>query len=114
VSRIRRPEGRRGRRCGRHYGPAMVVITPLALLMNQVAAPRPIGRLMWDRGAETAMGAAIAGAVILLAAPGKRAGPRRVRRGPGSANRGQRARRSPWNGSFGAAARAAARRLPSG
>ncbi|GAA2882889.1 FUSC family protein [Actinoplanes cyaneus] len=63
---------------GRHYGLAMVFITPLALLMNQVAAPRPIGQLLWDRGAETVIGAAIAGAVILLAAPGKRAGPRRV------------------------------------
>ncbi|WP_436530345.1 FUSC family protein [Actinoplanes sp. HUAS TT8] len=63
---------------GRHYGLAMVFITPLALLMNQVAAPRAIGGLLWDRGVETVVGAAVACAVILLAA-----GPRRVGRGPG-------------------------------
>lgn len=53
---------------GRHYGLAMVFITPLALLMNQVAAPRPTTQLLWDRGVETVVGAAIACAVILLAA----------------------------------------------
>ncbi|MFI1988787.1 FUSC family protein [Actinoplanes sp. NPDC020271] len=53
---------------GRHRGVAMVVITPPALPMNQLAAPRPIGQLLWDRGVETVIGAAVACAVILLAA----------------------------------------------
>ncbi|MEV6348715.1 FUSC family protein [Actinoplanes sp. NPDC051851] len=50
---------------GRHYGAAMVLITPLALLMNQVVAPRPIGQLLWDRGVETVVGGLVACAVIL-------------------------------------------------
>ncbi|WP_203677026.1 FUSC family protein [Actinoplanes siamensis] len=70
---------------GRHYGLAMVFITPLALLMNQMAAPRAISELLWDRGVETAVGAAVACAVILLAAPRARGpAPRRVGEGPGS------------------------------
>ncbi|MBB2946364.1 putative membrane protein [Actinoplanes lutulentus] len=51
---------------GRHYGLAMVAITPMALLMSQVAAPRPVGPLLWDRGIETAVGAAVASVVILV------------------------------------------------
>ncbi|MBB2943906.1 hypothetical protein FB565_003635 [Actinoplanes lutulentus] len=49
----------------RNYGLAMLFITPLALLMNQVAAPRPAADLLWDRGLETAIGAAVACAAIL-------------------------------------------------
>ncbi|WP_433825230.1 FUSC family protein [Actinoplanes sp. CA-015351] len=49
----------------RNYGLAMLFITPLALLMNQVAAPRPVAGLLWDRGLETLIGVLIAGATIL-------------------------------------------------
>lgn len=51
---------------GRNYGVAMLFITPLALLMNQVAAPRPMADLLWDRGLETVIGGAIACLIIIL------------------------------------------------
>ncbi|WP_045742895.1 FUSC family protein [Actinoplanes rectilineatus] len=50
---------------GRHYGVAMLFITPLALVMNQVAAPRPIGGLLWDRGLETVIGGLVACLIVL-------------------------------------------------
>ncbi|MFP5346092.1 MAG: FUSC family protein, partial [Actinomycetes bacterium] len=53
---------------GRHYGLALLFITPMALLMGQVAAPRPIGQLLFDRGAETVIGALIGGGIVLLGA----------------------------------------------
>ncbi|BBH71082.1 FUSC family protein [Actinoplanes sp. OR16] len=52
---------------GRNYGVAMLFITPLALLMNQVAAPRPMADLLGDRGLETLIGGAVACLVILAA-----------------------------------------------
>ncbi|MEU4562358.1 FUSC family protein [Actinoplanes sp. NPDC023936] len=51
---------------GRNYGVAMLFITPLALLMNQVAAPRPMAGLLWDRGLETLIGGAVACLIIIL------------------------------------------------
>ncbi|RZS89691.1 fusaric acid resistance family protein [Motilibacter rhizosphaerae] len=51
---------------GRHYGLALLAITPMALLMGQVAAPRPAGGLLWDRGVETVVGALVALLVILV------------------------------------------------
>ncbi|MFP5346526.1 MAG: FUSC family protein [Actinomycetes bacterium] len=53
---------------GRHYGVALLFITPMALLMGQVAAPRPMGQLLFDRGVETVIGALIGGGLVLLGA----------------------------------------------
>lgn len=44
----------------RHYALALLFITPLALLMGQLAAPRPVGSLLLDRGVETVVGAVVA------------------------------------------------------
>ncbi len=51
---------------GRNYGLALLFITPMALLMGQVAAPRPIGVLLFDRGVETVIGASVAVAIVVL------------------------------------------------
>lgn len=50
---------------GRNYGLALLFITPMALLMGQLAAARPVGQLLFDRGVETAIGAVIGGAIVL-------------------------------------------------
>ncbi|WP_328470746.1 FUSC family protein [Actinoplanes sp. NBC_00393] len=50
---------------GRNYGLAMVVITPMALLMSQVAAPPEVSALLWGRRIETVIGAAVAGLTIV-------------------------------------------------
>jgi hypothetical protein len=42
---------------GRNYGLALLLITPMALLMGQLAAARPTGELLFDRGVETVIGA---------------------------------------------------------
>ncbi|WP_229072600.1 FUSC family protein [Actinoplanes sp. DH11] len=60
---------------GRNYGLAMLFITPLALLMNQVAAPRPMAGLLADRGLETVIGGAVACAVIVMAHRARRPRP---------------------------------------
>ena len=44
---------------GRNYALALVVVTPLALLMVHVVAPTPAGTLLWDRGVETLIGVVI-------------------------------------------------------
>lgn len=49
---------------GRNYGLALLFITPMALLMGQVVAPRPAAALLFDRGSETVIGALVAIAVI--------------------------------------------------
>lgn len=51
---------------GRNYALALIFITPMALLMGQLAAERPIGPLLLDRGAETALGGAVALAMIAV------------------------------------------------
>lgn len=55
---------------GRNYALALLFITPMALLMGEIALPRPMGGLLFDRGVETAIGAAVAalliGAEVLL------------------------------------------------
>ena len=51
---------------GRNYGLAMLLITPMALLMGQLAAPRPAGSLLLDRGVETVVGGLVAIAIVLL------------------------------------------------
>jgi hypothetical protein len=50
---------------GRNYGLALLFITPMALLMGQLADPRPIGPLLADRGVETVIGASIGGLIVL-------------------------------------------------
>lgn len=62
---------------GRNYGLALLFITPMALLMGQIAAPQPIGGLLLDRGVQTLIGAAVAVVVILV---GEQARRRRGRR----------------------------------
>ncbi|QIX28811.1 FUSC family protein [Nocardioides sp. JQ2195] len=44
---------------GRNYALALIVITPLALLMVHIVAPTPTGTLLLDRGVETLVGAVI-------------------------------------------------------
>ena len=53
---------------GRNYALALLFITPMALLMGQVVAPRPAGPLLYDRLVETVVGAAVGVALILLTA----------------------------------------------
>jgi len=54
---------------GRHYGLALVAITPLALLVGHAAHPTPVGELLADRAVETLLGAAV-GVVVAIAMPG--------------------------------------------
>jgi uncharacterized membrane protein YccC len=50
----------------RHYGLAMVAVTPVILLITQLAAPEEPHLLIIERGIETFIGAAIGIAVILV------------------------------------------------
>jgi uncharacterized membrane protein YccC len=50
---------------GRNYGLALLFITPMAMLMGQLAAPWPVGPLLFDRGIETVIGAVIGGLVMV-------------------------------------------------
>ncbi|UOQ88318.1 FUSC family protein [Agromyces endophyticus] len=51
----------------RHYGAALVFVTPMALVVAHLASPVPVAGLIGDRVLETALGAA-AGVVAVLAA----------------------------------------------
>lgn len=51
---------------GRNYGLALLFITPLALLVGQLAVQRPTGPLLVDRGAETLIGVAVGMTFVLL------------------------------------------------
>ncbi|MGO4691422.1 FUSC family protein [Glaciibacter sp. 2TAF33] len=57
---------------GRHYGAALLFITPLALTVAHLASPLPVPTLMVDRAAETALGGGVALAIVLLARAGER------------------------------------------
>ena len=57
---------------GRNYGLALLFITPMAMLMGQLAHPQPVGDLLLDRGLETLIGAAVGCLVILGAEPARR------------------------------------------
>ncbi|WP_433282522.1 FUSC family protein [Micromonospora sp. CA-244673] len=50
---------------GRNYGLALLFITPMALLMGQLAVARPAGQLLYDRGVETVIGGIVGGAIVL-------------------------------------------------
>jgi len=51
----------------RHYGAALVFITPLALSVSHLASPTPLPALVIDRVLETVLGAAIGILLVLLA-----------------------------------------------
>jgi Fusaric acid resistance protein-like len=51
---------------GRHYGVALLFITPMAMLIGQLVAPLPVGTLLFDRGVETVIGAAIGTLLIVI------------------------------------------------
>jgi len=56
---------------GRNYGFALLVITPMALLMGQLGSTQSATELLFDRGVETVIGAVVA--IVLLAAENRRA-----------------------------------------
>jgi hypothetical protein len=58
---------------GRNYAIAMVFITPLALLMVELAAPMPAGELLADRTLETVVGVA-AGTLVAIGSAAVRRG----------------------------------------
>lgn len=60
---------------GRHYGSALLFITPMALAVSHLAAPAPLGALVTDRVIETALGAGIGIALVLLARTTERSRP---------------------------------------
>ena len=61
----------------RNYSFALLFITPLALLMVQLAHPQPIGAMLEARVLETAIGAVVGIAVVIAAALGDRWAARR-------------------------------------
>jgi uncharacterized membrane protein YccC len=52
---------------GRHYGAALLFITPLALTVSRLAGPVPVSTLLFDRAVETALGGAVAIVIVLIA-----------------------------------------------
>lgn len=50
----------------RNYAPALLCITPMALLMGTLATRPPTGALIFDRGVETAIGALVAITLVIL------------------------------------------------
>jgi hypothetical protein len=56
---------------GRNYGLALCFVTPLALMMGQLAHPLPIGGLLRDRAWDTALGVSIS--VVLTLVTGDKA-----------------------------------------
>ena len=50
---------------GRHYGAALLFITPLALVVAWIAAPVDLGGLVADRVVETVIGCVVGVAVVL-------------------------------------------------
>jgi uncharacterized membrane protein YccC len=58
----------------RHYGAALVFITPLALSVSHLASPTPLNVLVVDRVLETVLGAGIGIALVLLARAVERRG----------------------------------------
>ena len=52
---------------GRHYGWALVFVTPMALSVSHLASLAPLGVLVVDRVFETVLGAAVGIALVLLA-----------------------------------------------
>lgn len=69
----------------RHYGIAMLTITPMALLMTSLGAPLDPARLALDRALDTAAGALVGLGVAVLAARPEHATPGRAAPAPGAA-----------------------------
>ena len=59
---------------GKHYGAALLFVTPLALTVAHLASPGPVPVLLIDRVVETAIGGVVA-VLIVLAARGLARGP---------------------------------------
>ena len=57
----------------RHYGLAMVFLTPVALLMTGFVASQPVLELTVDRAVETTIGALVAVAVTAATSAGRSA-----------------------------------------
>ena len=51
---------------GRNYGIALLFITPMALLLGQLGSSQGAGQLLLDRGVETAIGVAVAVALLAV------------------------------------------------
>nr|WP_233206010.1 FUSC family protein [Cryobacterium sp. Y82] len=51
---------------GRHYGAALLFVTPLALTVVHLTSPVPVPALLVDRVLETVLGSVIALAIVLL------------------------------------------------
>jgi uncharacterized membrane protein YccC len=51
---------------GKHYGLALVFITPLALVMGSLGRAQPVLPLVTDRVVDTVVGAAVGVVVILV------------------------------------------------
>ncbi|TFD81902.1 FUSC family protein [Cryobacterium psychrophilum] len=51
---------------GRHYGAALLFVTPLALTVVHLTSPAPVHTLLIDRVIETTLGGGIALAIVLL------------------------------------------------
>ncbi|WP_223691744.1 FUSC family protein [Leifsonia poae] len=66
---------------GRHYGAALVFVTPMALSVSHLVSPVPLGVLAVDRVLETALGAAVGMLLVLGASWFEREG--RLRRSQG-------------------------------
>lgn len=60
---------------GRNYGLALLFITPMALLMGQLGSSRPATDLLLDRGVETAVGVAVAFAIVMAFRSSRWGGP---------------------------------------
>nr|WP_052542721.1 FUSC family protein [Cryobacterium roopkundense] len=52
---------------GRHYGAALLFVTPLALAVVHLTSPVPVPALLIDRVVETTLGGGVALAIVLLA-----------------------------------------------
>jgi hypothetical protein len=64
----------------RHYGAALVLITPLALLSADLAHPQPVGQVVGARLLETLLGVAV-GVVVAVLTRDRAGGPGSVRAG---------------------------------
>lgn len=51
---------------GTNYALALLAITPMALMMGQLVAPRPIAGLLFDRGVETVIGGLVGFALAVV------------------------------------------------
>lgn len=57
---------------GRHYGAALLFVTPLALTVVHLVSPEPVSTLLIDRVLETTLGGVVALAIVLLVRAGGR------------------------------------------